>query len=168
MSGAVTSMYSANALYFSLVIKSRIRAEALSSLETIPTPSTKRRSAFMAVMMPLRSTRGACIAGGVARAVLGDEAVAARAMRRLRESGGKETSIPSTVSRIAVNSFTIRVFVGDMPIEFMRSVASSICVMSMSKPFVVSKSPLKKTDTSFRCNILLGFSNICLTTIKAP
>jgi hypothetical protein len=158
MSGEVTSMYSANALYFSLVIKARIRAEALSSLETIPTPSTNRRRVFMAAMAPLRSTRGACATVRaaaartdlVARAALGDEAAAARTMRWLTESGGGETAILSTMVRISVNPVTIWVFVGDIPIELMRSVASSICVMSMSNPSVVSKSPLKKTETSFR------------------
>ena len=116
MSGEVTSMYSANALYFSLVIKARIRADALSSSETMPTPCTKRRRVFMAAMTPLRSTWGArAIDGVVARAVLGDEAAAARAMRWLMEGGGAETASLSTIDKILVNPVTIWVFVGTYP-----------------------------------------------------
>jgi hypothetical protein len=144
-------MYSANALYFLLVIKARIKADALSSLDTMPTPCTKRRRVFTAAMTPLRSTWGARVTDGVvARAALGDEAAAARAMRSLMEGGRAERATLSTIDKILVNPVTIRVFVGDIPMELMRSVASSICVISMSSPLVVSKSPLKKTETSFR------------------
>jgi hypothetical protein len=100
-------MYSANALYFSLVIKAHIRAEPLSSLETTPTPFTKRTSAFIAVMTPLRSIGGACVVRGVDRTALEDEAAAARAMSWLTALEGAATAIPFTISRISVKSFMI-------------------------------------------------------------
>ena len=78
MSGAVTSMYSANALYLSLVMRAFMRAEALSSTDTTPTALTKRMRASIAVTTPLTSTGGACVARGVERVVLGDEAAAER------------------------------------------------------------------------------------------